>query len=98
MRTQGAQATVYLPGGQEITATAGELTVQRSYTFAGQVIAVRTGASHAEVWSMVADPHNTATVAINNDATPAAGVVKRRMDPFANHRGETDTTRPDVRI
>lgn len=93
VRTQNGATTVYLPGGQEITATGGQLSVQRSYAFAGQVVAVRTGPGNDQVWSMVSDPHHSATVAINNAATPGdpTGVVKRRMDPFGNPRGTTTT-------
>ncbi len=87
IRTQGGATTVYLPGGQEVTASNGTVTAQRTYTFNGATVAVRTGPSNAHLWSLVSDPHQSATIAINNAAKPADAVTKRRMDPWGNPRG-----------
>ncbi|MCV2393809.1 polymorphic toxin type 44 domain-containing protein [Actinotalea sp. M2MS4P-6] len=89
VRTQGGATMVYLPGGQEITASDGVVSVQRRYTFNGVAVAVRTGGSPAQVWSLVSDPHQSATMAINNAATPSEPVVVRRLDPWGNERGTT---------
>jgi RHS repeat-associated protein len=93
VRTQGGSTTVYLPGGQEVTVDGdGHVTVQRTYTFAGQAVAVRTGATHADVFTQVTDPHSTATIAINNAATSQVPPVRRYLDPYGNPRGNTTTT------
>ncbi|HMO10864.1 MAG TPA: RHS repeat-associated core domain-containing protein, partial [Actinotalea sp.] len=89
VRVHEGATTVYLPGGQEVTAANGVVSVERTYTFAGRPVATRTGISPTQLWSLVVDPHHSASVAINNGATPgdSTAVVKRRMDPFGNPRG-----------
>lgn len=85
VRHQGDATTVYLPGGQEITATdAGVVTAVRYYSFGGTTVAVRTGPKGSDVSSLVTDPQGTAEVAVRNVTND---LTVRRDDPFGNARG-----------
>lgn len=86
IRRQGGVTTVYLPGGQELNLTTATKVVKgtRYYSFNGQNIAMRTGTAGSTVSSLVADPHQTATLAIANTTK---AVTQRRTDPYGNARG-----------
>ncbi|MCA5894908.1 hypothetical protein LEP48_16350 [Isoptericola sp. NEAU-Y5] len=87
IRKQDGTTTVYLPGGQELTLTAdGTTKATRYYTWAGQTIAVRTGAGFDDVSTLVNDHHGTAGLSITN---VTATITHRYQDPFANTRGTT---------
>ena len=76
--------TVYLPGGQELTATGGVVKATRYYSFNGQVVAVRTGPGTAGVSTLVADHHGTAGLSIANTTRQ---VSRRYTDPYGAPRG-----------
>ncbi|WHP16203.1 RHS repeat-associated core domain-containing protein [Cellulomonas sp. ES6] len=96
IRRQGGVTTVYLPGGQELrlTTSTNAVTSTRYYSFNGQVVAMRTGKSGSTVSSMVADPHQTATMAIANTTKV---ITQRRTDPYGNARGAAAGTWPGDR-
>ena len=84
MRRQGGSTTVYLPGGQELTATGSAVRATRYYSFNGQVVAVRTGPGTTGVSTLVADHHGTAGLSINNTTR---AVTRRYTDPYGAPRG-----------
>lgn len=89
LRREGGTVTAYLPGGQEVTATATTTSATRWYSFAGTTVAVRTGKGLAGVTSIVSDAHGTPVARIHNtDRT--APVDRIRTDPFGAAR--TDAT------
>ncbi|MCA5892534.1 hypothetical protein LEP48_04095 [Isoptericola sp. NEAU-Y5] len=89
IRKQDGTTTVHLPGGQELTLTAaGTTKATRYYTWAGQTIAVRTGAGFDDVSTLVNDHHGTAGLSITN---VTATITHRYQDPFGNTRGTTPT-------
>ncbi|GIG34834.1 RHS repeat-associated core domain-containing protein [Cellulomonas pakistanensis] len=96
IRRQGGVTTVYLPGGQELSLTTATKVVKgtRYYSFDGQNIAMRTGMSGSTVSSLVADPHQTATISIANTTK---AVTQRRTDPYGNARGTATGTWPGDR-
>lgn len=96
IRRQGGVNTVYLPGGQELQLTTATNTVKpvRYYSFNGQNIAMRTALSGATVSSLVADPHQTATMAIANTTK---AITQRRTDPYGNARGSASGVWPSDR-
>ena len=96
IRRQGGVTTVYLPGGQELNLTTATnvVTATRYYSFNGQNIAMRTGMSGSTVSSLVADPHQTATISIANTTK---AVTQRRTDPYGNARGTATGTWPGDR-
>ena len=83
IRKDGSGSTLYLPEGVEVhvDAAGSNATSTRYYSFAGETVAVRTGAGLSFLGS---DRHGTAQVAVSS-ATGAATV--RRSDPFGNPRG-----------
>ncbi|MGH3351033.1 MAG: RHS repeat-associated core domain-containing protein [Nocardioides sp.] len=98
--------TVYLPGGVELVhdsakdtgagLQAGEVAPRRDYTFAGQLIATRTGLNPADVTTWSVDAQGTPEYALGNAETAAASaedesVPQRRQRPFGADRG----THPD---
>ena len=84
VRRQGGSTTVYLPGGQELTATGGTVKATRYYSFNGQVVAVRTGPGTTAVSTLVADHHGTAGLSIANTTRQ---VSRRYTDPYGAPRG-----------
>ena len=84
VRRQGGSTTVYLPGGQELTATGGTVTATRYYSFNGQVVAVRTGPGTTGVSTLVGDHHGTAGLSVANTTRV---VTRRFTDPYGNPRG-----------
>lgn len=91
VRTDPGGVTVFLPGGQEIHATATAVTATRWYTFAGSTVAVRSGVGLAGVSSVVTDAHGTPLAAVKN-TNWAAAVTRIRTDPFGAARtGQTGT-------
>ncbi|RMI14436.1 RHS repeat-associated core domain-containing protein [Cellulomonas triticagri] len=96
IRRQGGVTTVYLPGGQELQLTTATKVVKpvRYYSFNGQNVAMRTALSGSSVSSLVADPHQTATMAIANTTK---AITQRRTDPFGNARGTATGTWPGDR-
>ncbi|NTW38811.1 MAG: hypothetical protein HGA44_02815, partial [Cellulomonadaceae bacterium] len=92
MRYQGDTTTVYLPGGQELTAKAdGSVSAVRYYTFNGTTVAVRTGPKGSDVTSVVPDPQGTSEIAITNVTNV---MTQRRDDPFGYERGAAPTSWP----
>ncbi len=86
VRTTGSEeVTVFLPGGQEVTATTTNVTAKRWYSFAGTVVAMRTGVGLGGVTSVVAD-HQGTTIAYVHNTEWAGGVTRVRTDPFGNAR------------
>ena len=84
VRRQGGSVTVYLPGGQELTATGGVVKATRYYSFNGQVVAVRTGTGSTGVSTLVGDHHGTAGLSIANTTRQ---VSRRYTDPYGAPRG-----------
>jgi RHS repeat-associated protein len=88
-RQAGTVSTVWLPDGTRVTDTAGTLSAERPYSFAGMTIAVRTGNSHGDVATLMSDPHGTAHYAVSN-AAAAPGTVRavdvRRETPYGGLR------------
>ena len=85
VRRQDEVTTVYLPGGQELALDpVGTVTATRYYTFNGQTIATR--ADDGSVTTLVADPHATANLAIDNTT---GAITHRYTDPYGNPRGAT---------
>ncbi|WP_205711069.1 RHS repeat-associated core domain-containing protein [Isoptericola sp. BMS4] len=85
LRRQGGATTVYLPGGQELTLTAGGATrATRYYTWAGQTIAVRTGTTFDDVSTLVNDHQGTASMSVTN---VSAQISRRYQTPFGESRG-----------
>ncbi len=86
IRRENGVTTVYLPGGQELrlTVSNGSKATTRYYTFAGQTVAVRTGAGLAGVSTLVSDYHNTASLSIANTTNT---LTRRYSEPFGNPRG-----------
>ena len=85
IRKQDGATTVYLPGGQELTLTAaGAKKATRYYSWAGQTVAVRTGAGFDDVSTLVNDHHGTASVSVTN---VSAKVTRRYQSPFGEARG-----------
>ena len=102
----GTTTTVYLPGGVELVhdsakdtgagLQAGEVSPRRDYTFAGQLIATRTGVNPADVTTWSVDAQGTPEYALGNAETAAATaqdetLPQRRQRPFGADRG----TAPD---
>ena len=84
VRRQGGSTTVYLPGGQELTATGGTVKATRYYAFNGATVAVRTGPGTTGVSTLVADHHGTAGLSIANTTRQ---VSRRYTDPYGAPRG-----------
>jgi RHS repeat-associated protein len=96
VRAQGSgtarKTTVYLPGGQEVTASASaQISAVRYYSFAGQTIAMRTGSQTEEIISISPDHHGTGSVQITNLTST---VTRRYTDPFGAERGTAGPTSP----
>ncbi|MFJ9392339.1 polymorphic toxin-type HINT domain-containing protein [Nocardioides sp. NPDC101246] len=102
----GTVTTVYLPGGVELVHDSakdtgaglqtGEVTPRRDYSFAGQIIATRTGVNPADVTTWSVDAHGTPEYALGNAESAAAtaqdeSLPQRRERPFGADRG----TAPD---
>ena len=102
----GTLTTVYLPGGVELVHNsakdsgaglqAGEVSPRRDYTFAGQLIATRTGLNPADVTTWSVDEQGTPEYALGNAETAAVtaqneSLPQRRQRPFGADRG----TAPD---
>lgn len=84
IRRQDGVTTVYLPGGQELTLTAGQVKATRYYTFNGQTVAVRTGTGASGVTSLAADTHGTAQLSVHNTTRI---ITRRYTDSYGNPRG-----------
>ena len=89
IRRQDGATTVYLPGGQELTLSGGQVKATRYYTFGGQTVAVRTGTGTSGVTSLIADRHGTAQLSVHNTTRV---VTRRYTDPYGNPRGTAPTT------
>ena len=88
--------TVYLPGGQEVTASAsGEVSAVRYYSFAGQTVAMRTGMRTDEMISISPDHHGTGSVQITNLTST---VTRRYTDPFGAERGSAGPSLPGAGV
>ncbi|MBB2974959.1 RHS repeat-associated protein [Microbacterium endophyticum] len=85
VRVDDGAATVYLPGGQEVTATDEKVTATRWYSFAGTTVAVRTGTGLGGVSSVVSDANGTPVAYVHNTDW-AAGVQRVRTEPFGDAR------------
>ena len=90
-RHTGNDDTLFLPDGTQVTDTAGTLTAQRPYQFAGIMVAVRTGPGHGDVTTLMSDPHGTAHSAVG-DAAAAEGSIRpvmiRRETPYGTLRAD----------
>lgn len=87
IRTDEAGATLFLPGGQEVRASATAVSATRWYSFGGVNVAVRTGTGMAGVSSVIADAHGTPLAYVHN--TNWAEAVRRvRTDPFGSARAD----------
>lgn len=88
LRVQDGKATVYLPGGQEVTAPVtgqtGSVTATRYYSFNGQTIAARTAGGAAGTTTIIPDHHGTGTLQIVQ-ATNA--ITRKYTDPYGGTRG-----------
>lgn len=92
VKIDGANATVYLPGGMEITSSSpAGLSATRWYTFAGQTVAHRTGNGLSGVTSIVTD-HQGSIIGTIHNTDWAAGVTRHRPDPFGGGRGTEAVT------
>ncbi|MBL0888715.1 RHS repeat-associated core domain-containing protein [Myceligenerans indicum] len=86
VRTDAGGTTVFLPGGQEVTVTDGAVTAVRYYSFAGQMVASRSGNGLGGVTSLVCDHHGSVMASVpNTDWTPDA-VTRVYTDPFGGDR------------
>ncbi|TMQ89765.1 DUF4258 domain-containing protein [Actinomadura soli] len=93
IRKDPGGTTLYLPGGTELRAFNGASTATgtRYYSFADQIVAMRT--SDGNVTYLTDDHQGTAQVAVN--AATLAGTV-RRLTPFGSIRGmDEDATWPN---
>ncbi|HEY9264766.1 MAG TPA: RHS repeat-associated core domain-containing protein [Mycobacterium sp.] len=88
LRTEGGKATLYLPGGTEVTASGSVLSAQRYYQFNGQTVAVRTGAGTSGTTTIVADHHGTGVVQV---AQATNTMSRRYTDPYGQARGAAAT-------
>lgn len=84
IRRQGGTTTVYLPGGEELTLTGGQVKATRYYAFNGATVAVRTAPGTSGVTTLVSDTHATAHIEIANTTR---AVTRRYTDPYGNARG-----------
>lgn len=85
VRVDTSGVTVFLPGGQEVHATAAGVAATRWYTFAGATVAVRTGIGLAGVSSVVSDAHGTPLASVKNTDW-SVPVTRYRTDPFGAAR------------
>lgn len=89
IRREGATTTVYLPGGQELTATRSgsstTVTATRYYAFNGTTVAARTADGAAGVNTLVSDPHGTAQITISGSTNQ---VNRRYLDPYGRPIGD----------
>jgi RHS repeat-associated protein len=92
VRVTAEGSTIYLPGGQELhVGQDGAKTATRYYSFAGQVVAVRTDRGLGGVASLVCDHHGTPLASVpNTDWTPNA-VDKMYTTPYGAARGPSDS-------
>ncbi|MBL0887600.1 polymorphic toxin-type HINT domain-containing protein [Myceligenerans indicum] len=95
VRTDGEGTTVFLPGGQEVTVTDGAVSAVRYYSFAGQMVASRSGNGLGGVTSLVCDHQGSVMASVpNTDWTPDA-VTRVYTDPFGGDR-TPEVTDPDT--
>jgi RHS repeat-associated protein len=99
VRTQGSgtarKTTVYLPGGQEVTAASGQVSAVRYYSFAGKTIAVRTGMLIDETSTITPDHHGTGSLQISYLTNT---VTRRHVDPFGAERGTAGPSSPGAGV
>jgi RHS repeat-associated protein len=87
-RADASGTTVYLPGGQELHVDpSGVVSAKRYYSFAGQTVAMRTGAGLGGVTSLVNDAHGTPLAAVPNTSWSTTSVERLYTDPFGAVRG-----------
>lgn len=92
VRFDGANATVYLPGGMEVSSSSSTaVTAARWYSFAGKTVAYRTGNGLSGVTSVVTDQQGTIVGTVHNTDW-AAGVSRKRPDPFGGARSSSGVT------
>ncbi|CAI9389581.1 RHS repeat-associated core domain-containing protein [Microbacterium sp. T2.11-28] len=92
VRVDGANVTVFLPGGMEVTSSsASAVSATRWYSFAGKLVAHRTGNGLAGVTSVVTDPQGSVVGTVHNTDW-ASGVVRKRPDPFGGARSAGSVT------
>jgi len=86
IRTQDGAATLYLPGGMELTAYADGRanTALRYYTFNGKTIATRSAAGATNQVTIVPDHHGTPALQV---AQATNKVTRQYTDPFGATRG-----------
>jgi len=86
IRTQDGAATLYLPGGMELTAYADGRanTALRYYTFNGKTIATRSAAGATNQVTIVPDHHGTPALQVVQATNK---VTRQYTDPFGATRG-----------
>lgn len=82
IRHDAKGATLYI-GDTELRWEAGSATQTRYYSFGGNTVAIRTGATDVQ-W-LVSDPHNTAQISINANNT--SQISRRYENPYGADRG-----------
>ncbi|MBO0981296.1 polymorphic toxin-type HINT domain-containing protein [Microbacterium sp. SD291] len=87
LRSDDSGVTVFLPGGQEVRASATAVSATRWYSFGGANVAVRTGTGMAGVSSVVSDAHGTPLAYVHNTNWTEA-VRRVRTDPFGAARAD----------
>lgn len=92
VKFEGANVTVYLPGGMEVSSSSSTaVSSTRWYSFAGKTVAHRTGNGLAGVTSVVTDHQGTVVGTVHNTDW-AAGVSRKRPDPFGGSRSSSSVT------
>lgn len=90
LRESEAGPTVYLPGGQELLITGAgetaEVSATRYYSFAGRMVAMRTGGGLSGVTSFVADHQGSLIAAVPNTTWTSNSVQRIYTDPFGGTR------------
>ncbi|RIQ20883.1 HYD1 signature containing ADP-ribosyltransferase family protein [Jiangella rhizosphaerae] len=85
VRRDPTMVTIYLPGHElELNRATNTVSARRYYSFAGQVISVRTPSGGLQ--DLYADHNGTADTAIDADA---GNYRNKERDPFGNCRGST---------
>jgi YD repeat-containing protein len=91
VKFEGANVTVYLPGGMEVSSSSTTaVSSTRWYSFAGKTVAHRTGNGLAGVTSVVTDHQGTVVGTVHNTDW-AAGVSRKRPDPFGGSRSSSSS-------
>ncbi len=88
LRRSGTATTLYL-GGTELTATGATVTARRYYSHAGQTIAMRTGTTNAELWTLLNDHQGTTHHQVRNSDSQ---LNTTWQNPYGAPRGTAPTS------